>query len=70
MDLFFWGYSKRVGYLPDLCRRITAAITVMPVDVLSWAWAELEFCFGACMAFNGAHNELHYMTVKLHKIVH
>jgi succinate dehydrogenase/fumarate reductase cytochrome b subunit len=65
MDLFFWGYSKRVGFLPDLCHRITVVITVVSVDVLPWPWGELDFHFDACMAFNGAHIELHYTTVKL-----
>jgi hypothetical protein len=59
MDLFFWGYSKWVGFLSDLHHRITVAITVVPVYVLSWAWSELEFCFNACRAFNGAHVGLH-----------
>jgi hypothetical protein len=40
MDFFFWGYikdlehSERVEPLPDLRRRITAAIAAVPVDVL------------------------------------
>jgi hypothetical protein len=65
MDLFFWGYSKRVGFLPDLRHRIAVVITVVPVDILPWLWDELDFRFDACTAFNGVHTELHYMTVKL-----
>jgi hypothetical protein len=62
---FFWGYikdivsSERVGSLPDLCRRIAAAIAAVPVDVLSWVWGEVEFCFDVCRVVNGAHIELH-----------
>jgi hypothetical protein len=49
MDFFFWGYikdivySERVEYLPDLHRRITAAIAAVPVDVLSRVWVEVSF---------------------------
>jgi hypothetical protein len=44
MDFFFWGYNKdivhsdRVESLPDLGRRITAAIAAVPVDVLPRVW--------------------------------
>jgi hypothetical protein len=47
MDLFFWGYIKDIVYrervesLPDLRRRITAAIAAVPVDVLSRVWGEV-----------------------------
>jgi hypothetical protein len=34
-------YSERVESLPDLRRRITAAIVAVPVDVLSRVWGEV-----------------------------
>jgi hypothetical protein len=48
MDFFFWGYikdivhSERAEPLPDLRRRITAAIAMVPVDVLSRVWGEVQ----------------------------
>jgi hypothetical protein len=65
MDFFFWGYikdilySERVESLSDFHQRITAAIAVVPVDVLSRVWGEVEFRFDVCRAVNGAHIELH-----------
>jgi hypothetical protein len=65
MDFFFWGYikdivySERVESLPDLRRRITVAIAVVPVDVLSRVWGEVKFRFDVCRAVNGARIELH-----------
>jgi hypothetical protein len=65
MDFFFWGYIKDIVYsermesLPDLRRRITAAIAAVPVDVLSRMWGEVKFRFDVCRAVNGAHIELH-----------
>jgi hypothetical protein len=64
MDLFFWGYikdivySERVGSLPDLRRRISAAIAAVHVDVLSRVFDEAEFRFDVCRTVNGAHIEL------------
>jgi hypothetical protein len=61
---FFWGdikevaYSGRVVSLPKLHRRITVAITVVPMDVLL-VWGEMEFCFNVCRALKGADIELH-----------
>jgi hypothetical protein len=61
MDYFFWGYikyivnSERVESLPDLRRKITAAIAAVPVDVLSRVWGEVELRFDVCRAVNGAH---------------
>jgi hypothetical protein len=31
-------YGGRVGYLPDLSRRMTAAVASVPVNVLSRVW--------------------------------
>jgi hypothetical protein len=73
---FFSGYikdivsSERVESLPDLRRRITAAIAEVPVDVLSWVWGVVEFCFDVCRAVSGVHIELHEMTLKLGEIVY
>jgi hypothetical protein len=64
-DFFLLGnikgiaYSERVGSLPDLRRRITAAIAAVHVDVLSRVWGEVEFRFDVCRAVNGAHIELY-----------
>jgi hypothetical protein len=47
MAFFFWGYNKyivhseRVESLPDLRRRITAAISAVSVNVLSGVWGEV-----------------------------
>jgi hypothetical protein len=65
MDFFFWGYIKDIVYseevesLPDLRRRITAAIATVPVDVLSRVCGEVEFRFDVCRAVNVARIELH-----------
>jgi hypothetical protein len=65
MDFFFWGYikdivySERVESYPDLPRRITSAVAMVPVDVLSWVWGEVEFHFDVFRAISGAHIELH-----------
>jgi hypothetical protein len=64
-DFFFWGYirdimhSQRVDSLPDLGRRITAALAAVPVDVLSRVWGEVEFRFNVCRAISNAYIELH-----------
>jgi hypothetical protein len=50
-------WSKRVESLPDLRRKITAAIATVPVDVLSRVWGEVEFCFDVCRAVNIAYIE-------------
>jgi hypothetical protein len=56
MDLFFWDcirhivYSGTVESVPDLRRRITAAIAAVPEDVLSRLWSEVEFRFDVCRA--------------------
>jgi hypothetical protein len=47
-----------VKSLPDLCRRITASIAAIPVDVLSRVWGEVEFRFDICRAVNCVHIEL------------
>jgi hypothetical protein len=43
---------------------------VVPVNVLSRVWGEVEFRFHVCRAVSGAHIELHYMTVKLGETVY
>jgi hypothetical protein len=55
MDFLFWGYIKDTVY----SKRITVAITAVPLDVLSQVWGEVEFCFNLCRAVSGAHIELH-----------
>jgi hypothetical protein len=52
-------YSERVESLPNLHQRITVAITVVPVNVLSWVWGEVKFNFYICRAVSGAHIQLH-----------
>jgi hypothetical protein len=70
MHFFIWAYIidivhvERVESFPDLCRRITAAIAAVPVDVFSRVWGEVEFSFdsvGPSMVFtfnciNGSRN--------------
>jgi hypothetical protein len=64
MDYFFRGEheryiinSERVESLPDLRRRMRAAVPAVSVDVLSLVWAELEFRFDVCIAVSSAHIE-------------
>jgi hypothetical protein len=65
MAFFFWGcikdivHSEKVVSPPDLRRRITAELAVVPVDLLSRVWGEVEFRFDVCTADNGAHTKLH-----------
>jgi hypothetical protein len=65
MEFFSWGcikdivHSERVDSLPDLRRRITAAIAAVAVDVLCRVWGEVEFRFEVCRTTSGAHIELH-----------
>jgi hypothetical protein len=47
-----------VESIPELLRRITAAIAAVSVDVLSRVWGEVEFRFDVCRAVSGAHIEL------------
>jgi hypothetical protein len=73
MDFFFWGYIKDVVHsgksLPDLRRRITAAIAAVPVGVLSRVCGEVEVRFDVCRAVSGAHIELCSMAVNLGETV-
>jgi hypothetical protein len=46
---------------PGLCRRITAAIAPVPVDVLSRLWDEVKFRFDVC---SGAPTEFYYNCTK------
>jgi hypothetical protein len=48
-----------VESLPDLRRRITAAIAAVRVNVLSRVWDEVEFRFEVFRAVDGAHIVLH-----------
>jgi hypothetical protein len=66
MDFFLWRYVTDVVHsgmmmksLPDLRQRITSDIAVVPVDVLSRVWDEVEFRFDVCGSVSGAHIELH-----------
>jgi hypothetical protein len=55
MDFLFWGYIKHTVYR----KRITVAIAMVLVDVLSQVWGEAEFCFNVCRAVSGAHIQFH-----------
>jgi hypothetical protein len=50
-------HSERVECLPDLRRRITAAVATVPVDVLSRMWGEVEFRFHVCSAVSVTYIE-------------
>jgi hypothetical protein len=62
---FFWGYiqdimhSDRVESISNLHPRIIVAIAMVPVDVSSQLWGEVEFHFDICRTVIGAHIELH-----------
>jgi hypothetical protein len=60
---FFWGrgdivHSERIESLPDVRRRIIAALTAVLVGVLSRVWGEVEFRFNVRRAVSGNRNEL------------
>jgi hypothetical protein len=70
MDFFFWGFMKDIIYrenvqcVADLWQQITAA-TAVTLDVLAWVWTEVAYRYDVYRAVNGAHIELHWITLKL-----
>jgi hypothetical protein len=60
MDFFFCGEMKdvvhrgKLKFVPDLRRRITAAVAAVLVDVLCRVCGEVEIRFDVCRAVSGA----------------
>jgi hypothetical protein len=68
---FFWGFVKNIIYrenvqcVADLRWWITAAITAIPLDTPARMWTEMEYCYNVFRAVNGAHIELHWITLRI-----
>jgi hypothetical protein len=64
-EFFFWGFMKDIIYrekaqcVADLRQWITAAITIVPLHMLSQVWNEVEYCYNNCRAVSSVHIELH-----------
>jgi len=63
-DYFFWGYVKDKVFVPpqplsvpDLKKRITAAMETITPDLLSKVWQELDYRLDVCRMTKGAYIE-------------
>jgi len=63
-DYLLWGYVKDKVFvppqpvsIPDLKKRITAAVETITPDLLIRVWQELDFRLDVCRVTKGAHIE-------------
>ena len=63
-DFFFWGFVKRLVYVPPIPRdmdklkaRIIEAVATIDNAMLGCVWQELDYGLDVCHVTNSAHNK-------------